>query len=185
MHALPRLIGVWLLVVGAAAAGLMLLDHVPTLLASAPRGARVYASIDEAERAIGARIWMPGYYPDELRWPPDRVEVAATRPPTVVVRVGGRDGDRARLTIVQTVGGDVPPPPGLLAKGQAMETTPTFVGDREATLARVLIGPSETHDLWWAQDGRRITLRYSGPVERLLLIAGSLERRARETDGRR
>jgi hypothetical protein len=140
----------------------------------------VYASIEDAERALGARIWMPAYYPDELRWPPRRVEVSAARPTTVAVRIAGRDGSGERLALVQTVGAHVPPPPALLPPGERMETTPVALGGRQATLARVLVGSRELHDLWWDQDGRRVTIRYSGPVDRLLLIAGSLERRADE-----
>ena len=59
MSPLPRLIVSWLVVVAAAAAALRALDHVPALLAGAPRGVRVYASLEEAERAIGASVWMP------------------------------------------------------------------------------------------------------------------------------
>jgi len=182
MPPLIRLLAAWLLVLGAAAAALKGLDHVPTLIAGTPRGARVFTSIEDAERAIGARVWMPGYYPDDLRWPPARVEVARTPPPAIAVRVAGRDGDLDRLTIVQTLDMESAHPRGLLAAGQLMEATPVTLGSHEATLARVLLGTREMHDVSWSQGRRRITLRFAGPVDRLLLIAGSLERRARETD---
>jgi hypothetical protein len=185
MSPLPRLIAAWLLVMGSGVAALKSLDHVPTLLVGAPRGVRIYPSIEDAERAIGARVWMPGYYPDELRWPPARVEVSATRPAGVAVRVAGADGDRERLAIVQMVGAEVVPPPGLLPSGQPMENSPVSVGSHAAVLSRLLVGTRELHDLSWVQGGRRITLRYAGPVDRLLLIAGSLERRARETETQR
>jgi hypothetical protein len=123
---------------------------------------------------------MPGYYPDELRWPPERVEVSGLEPVAVAVRVNGRDGDRARLAVVQTVHADTAPPATLLPPGESMATSAVTVGGRPATLSRLLLGARELHDLSWSQGGRRITLRYAGPVDRLLLIAGSLARRADE-----
>jgi hypothetical protein len=173
----------WLLVMAGAAVALKVLDHVPTLIAGTPRGVRVYRSIEEAERALSARIWMPGYYPDELRWPPLRIELAPTRPPAVAVRIASRDGDPDRLAVVEAMGPGAPPPV-LLPAGETMETSPVVVGGGPAVLSRVLLGTRELHDLSWSQGGRSIVLRYAGPVDRLLLIAGSLERRARETGSR-
>lgn len=181
MHPLLRLIAVWLLVMGAAAAALKALDVVPSLLAGASHRARVYASLEEAERALGARIWLPGYYPEELQWPPSRVEVSPTEPATVVLRIAGRDSGADRLIVAQSIGGLASVPSYLLAPGRTIGTTKILVGTRPARLVRVLLGPRELHDLSWDHDGRRITLRYSGPVDRLLLLAGSLERRATET----
>jgi hypothetical protein len=181
MSPLPRLIAAWLLVMGGAVIALKALDHVPTLLAGAPRGVRMYGSIEDAERAIGARVWMPGYYPDDLGWPPARIEVSALRPTAVAVRVTGNDGDRDRLAIVQTVEADAAAPSGLLPAGQPMEASPVTVGSHAAVLSRVLVGTRELHDLSWSQGGRRITLRYAGPVDRLLLMGGSLARRVDES----
>jgi hypothetical protein len=173
---LPRLIGAWTLVIAAAAAGLAALDRLPALIAGTPHGARVFASVEEAERAVGARIRLPGYYPEDLRWPPTRIEVSRSVPPTVVIRVAGRDGARERLVVAQCIRGTASPPPDLLPPGQAMETTRVQLGSTTAHLVRVLLGPRELHDVWWDQRERRITLRYTGPVRQLLLMAESLER---------
>jgi hypothetical protein len=181
MSPLPRLLVSWLLVMALAVAVLKAVDHLPTLLVGAPRGVRVYASIEDAERAVGARVWMPGYYPDELDWPPARVDVAPGSPAALAVRIAGRDGDAERLAIVETLAARAHPPADLLAAGQLMGSNDVTVGTHAAVLARVLVGTREWHDLAWLQEGRRITLRYAGPVERLLLIGGSLERRARES----
>ena len=176
MTSLPRLIGAWVLVIAAAAAVLQAVDRLPALLAGTTHGARVFNSIEDAEQAVGARIRLPGYYPEDLRWPPSRIEVSPSVPPTVVVRVAGRDDGRERLVVAHCVGCTAPPPEDLVPPGEAMETTPIRVGATAAHLVRVLLGPRELHDLWWIQDGRRITLRYSGPVGQLLLMAESLER---------
>jgi hypothetical protein len=180
MRPLPRLLVSWLLVMAVAAAVLAALDRVPTLLAGTPRGVRAYASIEDAERAVGARIWMPGYYPDELGWPPARVDVAPGTPPAVAVRVAGRGAEGERLAIVETLSPETRPPASLLPEGERLGTNAVIVGRHAAILARVLLGTREWHDLSWTQAGRGITLRYSGPVDRLLLIGGSLARRADE-----
>ena len=177
----PRVVASWLLVMAVAAVALKAVDHVPTLLAGTPHGVRVYRSIDDAERAIGARVWMPGYYPDELRWPPARVEVGAAGPAAVAVRITGSDGDPDRLVIVQTIGAEGTPPSSVLPAGEPLGTSAVTVGSHPAVLARILLGTREVHDVSWTQDGRRIVLRYAGPVDRLLLMAASL--RAQKTGG--
>lgn len=176
MQSLSRIIGVWLLVIAASAAGLRALDHVPGLLAGASRQVRLYPSLDEAERAVGERIWLPGYYPEDLLWPPARVEASIGKPQTVVVRIAAREDRRERLVVAQSLGAAVAPPAALLPAGQPIESTQVAVGNRPARLARVLLGPREVHDLSWDQDGRRVTLRYSGPVQQLLRMGASIER---------
>lgn len=183
MQSIFRLLASWLLVMAVAAASLVALDHVPTVLAGTPRGVRAYPSIEEAERAIRARVWMPGYYPDELAWPPARVDVSPGSPPAVAVRITGRDGVAHRLVIVETLSPEPRALAGLLPAGELMGTNVVTLAGHAAVLSRVLVGTREWHDLSWTQAGRAITLRYAGPVDRLMLIAGSLARRADE--GRR
>jgi hypothetical protein len=174
-----RIIGVWILVMGAAVLALRAADRLPALIAGTPHRARVFATVEQAERALGWRIWLPGYYPEELQWPPFRVEASGTSPVTAILRIGGRDDGRERLVIAQSLGGASAPPRDELPPGRVLGTpTAVRVGAHPAQLARVLVGPRELHDLWWDQDRRRITLRYAGPVQQLLLIAGSLERQA-------
>ena len=173
-----RLIGVWVLVMGVAAGALKALDRVPSLLAGTPHGARVFGSIEEAERAVGARIWLPAYYPDELAWPPASVEATSTEPLAVVVRIARRSDGRERLVVAQSIGATAAPPPHFLPRADEIGAAEVVVGAHRARLSRVLLGPYELHDLWWDQGGRRVTLRYTGPVETLLQIASSLEHRA-------
>ena len=178
MRERTRAVGAWILVMGVTAVALKALDRLPAWLTGATHGARVFLSLDDAGRAVGARIWLPAYYPEELAWPPSRIEASTGEPAVLVVGIAGRRDGRERLVIAQSIGGAAPPPPGFLPEARAIETAQVPVGAHRASLSRVLIGPRALHDLWWDQGGRRVTLRYDGPVETLLLIAASLERRA-------
>jgi hypothetical protein len=176
-RAAARAIAVWLVVMGASAAGLAGLDRVPGWLSDTPRGARTFRSIEEAERVLGARAWLPAYYPDELAWPPRRVEASTATPPTLVLRIAARADGRDRLVLAQSISGSTPPPAALLPAGEVMDRNDVQFEHARARLVRVLLGPQEWHDLSWNQGGRLITLRYSGPVWQLLLIGRSLESR--------
>jgi hypothetical protein len=70
-----------------------------------------------------------------------------------------------------------PPPDLLLQPGQVLMAVDVQVGRRQATLTRALAQDGQVlHDLSWDQGTRHVLLRYTGPVEELLLIAASLER---------
>jgi hypothetical protein len=173
-----KTIGAWIVVMAATVVALKALDRVPALLAGTPHGARVYASIEEAERAIGARVWLPAYYPDELDWPPASVEATVNEPLVVVVRLAARADGSERLVLAQSIGSPAAPPDAFLPRADELSAAEVEVGRHRARLARVLVGPYERHELRWDQAGRCVTLRYAGPVDTLLSIAASLERRA-------
>jgi hypothetical protein len=167
----------WLLVVAAFAFGLKAVDRLPTLLSGMPYGVRVYATVEDAERAVGARLWLPAYYPDTLAWPPGRVDAWPGPPTMVALHVNDRADGRERLVLVQSFTAPADPPPVLLEPAQVLTVTDVPVGNRTAVLARVVAPGGEVmHDVWWDHGKRRITVRYRGPVEELLLIAASLER---------
>jgi|WetSurMetagenome_2_1015567.scaffolds.fasta_scaffold252053_2 hypothetical protein len=167
----------WLLVVAAFVVALKALDVLPALMVGTPHGLRVYATVDEAQRAVGARIWLPPYYPDSLAWPPARIDAWPGPPAMVAVHVRGRSDRRERLVIVQSLGGLAAAPSILLAPAEVLTTTEVTLGTRPAVLTRVVAPDGEVvHDVSWDHGPRRLTLRFHGPVEQLLLIAGSLER---------
>lgn len=60
---------------------LSLLNRAPALLQQPERTA--FATVEEAETALGVRIPLPAYFPEFLGWPP--AEVTATRNQTLVV----------------------------------------------------------------------------------------------------
>ncbi|HEX7485463.1 MAG TPA: hypothetical protein VF332_04885 [Vicinamibacterales bacterium] len=177
MTSLPKAVQSWLLVAAGFAVALKAADRVPALIGGTPHGARVYATLAEAEAAIGAHIWVPTYCPDSLVWPPTRVDVWPGPPPSVAVHLRGRGNERDRLILEQSIGMLAPPPDLLLQPGQVLMAVDVQVGRRQATLTRALAQDGQVlHDLSWDQGTRHVLLRYTGPVEELLLIAASLER---------
>jgi hypothetical protein len=175
-----RIIRSWLLVLAACVIGLVLADHVPALVAGTPYGVRVYETLADAEHAVGARFWVPAYYPDTLAWPPARIDVWTGPPAMVAMRVNGRADGRERLVVVESLGTPASPPPELLQPAEVLTTADVSIGTRPATVTRVVATDGKVmHDVTWNRDGRRMTLRYHGPVEELLLIAASLDRTPR------
>lgn len=171
-----RIVESWLVVVAVCALAVKALDHVPGWLSGTPHGVRMYSSVSDAEAAIGARLWLPSFYPDSLAWPPARVAAWPGPPTTVALQVNGRTSDRERLLIVQSVGGAVDPPAQLLPPAELLNRSEMAVGGRPAVVTRVMApGGEVVHDVRWDHGDRRIVLRYHGPVEELLLIAESLE----------
>jgi hypothetical protein len=178
MPNLQKAVQSWLLLTAGFAVMLTGADRVPALLAGTPHGARVYATVGEAQDAIGARIWVPTSYPDSLAWPPARVDAWPGPPTSVAIHVREREGGRERLVLVQSIGAPAPPPVILLGPAQMLMAVDVTVGSHKATLTRVLAESGHVlHDLSWDEGTRRLTMRYTGPVEELLAIAASLERR--------
>jgi hypothetical protein len=174
---MARLIRTWLVVLAAFLVAIKAIDRLPALAAGTPHGVRVYAAIADAERAIGTRIWLPPYYPDTLAWPPSRVDVWAGPPVSVALHVAGRGGTSDRLLIVESLGGPAAPPESLLPAVDVLTSSNVPIGARQGLLVRAVAATGEVlHDVSWDHGSRRITLRYHGPVEELLLIAASLER---------
>jgi hypothetical protein len=177
MTSLPKAVQAWLLLAAGFAGVLKAADRVPSLVAGTPHGARVYATVQEAETAIGGPLWVPTDLPGALAWPSVRVDAWPGPPVSVAVHVAARSDGRERLIVVQSIESPAPPPEVLLPPVQVLMTVDVLVGRRAATLTRALApGGQLLHDLSWAQGTRRVTMRYVGPVEDLLLIAASLER---------
>jgi hypothetical protein len=152
-------------------------DRAPALIAGTPHGARIYRTVAEAERAVGARLWVPTELPRSIDWPPFRVDAWPGPPTSIVIRAKGRADGRERLVVAQSIGSPAPPPPRLLEPLQELVTVDVPVGRRTATLTRGLASSGLLlHDLSWTAGTRRVTIRYAGPVEELLLLAASLER---------
>jgi hypothetical protein len=173
----PNAVLSWLLLAAAFAAALSAADRVPSLVAGTPHGARVYRTVAEAEGATGIRLWLPASVPMSVDWPPSRVETWAGPPPSVAVRANGRREAGERLVIVQSIGAPASPPPALLEPLEKLVTVDVTVGRHPAVLTRgTAPGGRVLHDLTWDEGGRRLTIRYTGPVEQLLALAASLER---------
>ncbi len=168
-----------LLVTGAAAGMLAGLDAVPGWIEGEPRGVRRARSIDDAERRLRARITLPAYFPDTLRWPPSSVRLIAGVPATVALTFEARGGGAA-LLFVQTLGGEGPVPPRLLPEAAVLQRGRLSLGDHEATLSRVIGDDGEVwNELDWTQSGARFAMRGKGSLEDLVRMARSVHREAR------
>ena len=167
----------WLLVTAGIAIALKAADRVPALLAGAPHGARSYRTVAEAERATGARVWLPTALPPSVDWPPFRIDAWPGPPLSVALHANRRFEPREHLVIVESIGAPAPPPGLLLEPLQALLVTDVAVGPHRGVLTRGLErGGRLVHDLAWDVGTRRMTLRYAGPVEELLQLAAAFER---------
>jgi hypothetical protein len=173
---MARALTTLLLVLGTATAALSGLDSVPGWIQGQPRGVRRVASVEEAERRLKARLFLPAYFPDTLRWPPALVRMASEPTASVALTFEGRDGG-VELQLAQTVGGDGRISPLVLAPVTLLQSSPLSVGAGEGTLARI-VGEDGTiwHQVEWVQSGQRLALRGRRPVEELVRMARSARR---------
>jgi hypothetical protein len=133
---------------------------------------RRVASVEEAERRLHARLFIPGFFPDTIAWPPRTVRVMAGPQASAALEFEGRDG-RPRLLLVQAARqGDVPD--RLLPAVNALDQAPVALGSAAGVLRRV-VGPDG--EVWqevsWRPGGRQVVLRLRGSVEHAIRMARS------------
>lgn len=164
----------WLVVVLAVAMGMLaVLDSVPAWLVGEDRDLRTARTLEDAERRVRARLVLPGYFPDTIAWPPERIEVLPGRPPAVLMQFVERAGRAPHLVLAQTVGaGEVPE--RLLPRAPPVDETAVAVAGADGALRRI-VGPDGEmwRELSWRQDGRSVVVRSRGTVEELLRMARS------------
>jgi hypothetical protein len=167
----------WLAVVLSAAAALLAgLDGVPAWINGEARDVRLAKDLQDAERRVRARLVLPGYFPDTLDWPPQRIRVLPGAPAAVAITLSGRDRSEARLVLAQTIGrGAVPE--RLLPRAGALDEAPIALGRAEGGtgMLRRIVGPDGQiwRELSWTQSGRSIVVRSKGTLEELLRMARS------------
>jgi hypothetical protein len=166
------------LVLGATAGVLRLLDVLPGRLRQEPSGVSRVVSVADAERVMGARVWLPAYFPDTLRWPATAVTVHPGRPRAVTLAFADASGEVV-LLLVESLSPSAAIPPPLPARGQLLYEGPVTIGDASATLSRFVGDDGRVwHDLVWSRDGRTLAMRARGPVEELVRVAASVRPRA-------
>jgi hypothetical protein len=135
-------------------------------------------TLEDAEQRLRARITLPAYFPDSLRWPPSSVRLVAS-PPSVALTFEARGGGVV-LVFAQTLGGKGPPSPLLLAEAAVLQRGTVALGDREAALLRVIGEDGEVwNELDWTQGGSRFAMRGKGSLEELIRMARSARKEAR------
>ena len=165
-----------LLVLGGTAGLLAALDSAPGCIQGVPRGVRPVKTVQEAERRLRARLALPAYFPDTLRWPPSAIRVVQDASPAAALAFEGRAGG-VELWLAQTVAGDGPISPSLLPKVTVLGKGTVAIGAEEATLSRI-VGEDGTiwHEIAWHQFGRRLALRGKGSLDELIRMARSAHR---------
>jgi hypothetical protein len=173
---MARALLVLLLVMGTTAAALSGLDAVPGWIHGQPRGLRRVASVEEAERRLKARLFLPAYFPDTLRWPPAAVRLFADSPASVGLAFEGRNGG-VLLQFAQTVGGEGPISPLVLPPVTVLQSSVLAMPEGEGTLARI-VGEDGAiwHEVSWTRGGHRLALRGKRSVEELVRMARSVRR---------
>jgi len=153
------------------AALLAALDGLPALVAGEPRGLRRAANLEEAERALHARLVLPAYFPASLRWPPHRIRYLVGQPSAVALAVDAQDGS-PHLLLAETTGpGAVPTE--LLPDAPVLSRSPVAVGPAQGMLSRVVDDGVVTLEVEWQLGGRSLLLRSRGSLDELLRMARS------------
>jgi hypothetical protein len=166
-------------VVGAAGATLAGLGALPGWLGGESRAVRAVASIDEAERRLGARLALPAYFPSRLAWPPAEVRVAGGRGGGAELVVVPRDGGPPEVALLQSVTPGAAIPPALAGGVTVLAESRATVGARPAVRARVVADGLTWEELRWQDGGRSLVLRSRGGIDELFRMAHSVRREGR------
>lgn len=172
---LARLLVSFVWILGAAAAGIAALGAIPGWIAGESGAVRRAATIEEAERRLGARVLVPGYFPERLAWPPAEIRVAGGRRGSVLLAFEARDGG-ARIHFIQATRDGEPIAAALLEGRTVLRSSRAVVGTAPATLSDVLAGGRPARELAWELHGRAVLLRSAGEVEELFRMARSAHR---------
>lgn len=172
---LARMLATLAWVMGVAAALLGALGAAPGWLAGEPRAVRRVRSLDDAERLLGARLVLPGFFPSRLAWPPSRVRVAGGRGGAAELLVTDASGVPA-LVLVQATADGAAIDPGLLGDPTVLDRRRTTVGSLPATLSDVVLEGERWRELRWDLRGRSLVLRMRGELDELYAIARSAHR---------
>jgi hypothetical protein len=159
-------------VVGVAAGLLAFLDAVPAWIAGEPHDVRRVSTVAEAERRLGARLILPGYFPSTIGWPPSAIRVVAGRSGGAALHFSERRGGGDHMLLVQAGHPGEPVPPRLLPEATHIDESPTLLGGERVVLARI-VGPEGEvwRELTWSVHGRTVVLRSRGTVEEMMRMA--------------
>lgn len=174
---LGSLVGRYVAVVAAAASALLVLDAVPWLLEGVVRGVVAHRSVEDAERALGATLLVPAYFPQTYRWPPAEVRTVGRPARSAAFTMAPAKPGGTALLIVQSLDGGARTPEQLLSSGKELHRVSFDLAGREAVMTDVFLPPDGAfHDVSFVADSRRVVIRFRGDPEEVLKIAASLRR---------
>jgi hypothetical protein len=172
---LVRMLATFVWVGGATVATVVALGALPGFITGDRGTVRSAATVQDAERRLGARVLVPGYFPERLAWPPRRILVASGRHGSVRLDLDARDGG-PDLHILQATEAGEPIAAELLHDRTVLRTSRARVGAHPATLSDVLVDGTLHRELAWDIEGRRMILRSAGDVEELFRMARTSHR---------
>jgi hypothetical protein len=172
---LTRMIASFAWVLAATAAALAVLGAAPRWLSGESGAVRAAATLEDAERRLGARVLVPGYFPDRLAWPPAEIHVAGGRRGSVRLAFAARDGGPG-VEVLQATADDAAIAPDLLRDRTVLRSARTTVAAVPATLSDVIVDGRPARELAWAIHGRAMILRSAGDLEELFRMARSAHR---------
>jgi hypothetical protein len=161
--------------VAATVAAVGVLGAIPGWIAGESGALRHVRTLEEAERRLGARVLVPGYFPERLAWPPAEIRLAGGRRGSVRLAFAARDGG-AGVEILQATRDGEPVHPELLQDRTVLRSGRAVVGKAAATISDVLVDGRPATELAWELHGRAVILRSAGDVEELFHMARSAHR---------
>jgi hypothetical protein len=172
---LVRMLATFVWVSGATVVTVAALGALPGLITGDRGTVRRAETVEDAERRLGARILVPGYFPARLVWPPTTILVAGGRRGSVRLDLDARDGG-PDLHILQATREGEPIAEELLQHRTVLRTSRARVGTHPATLSDVLVDGIPQRELAWENQGRAMILRSAGDVEDLFRMARTSHR---------
>jgi hypothetical protein len=173
--ALGRMCATFGWIVAATVVSVSALGALPGWMAGESGALRHARTIEEAERHLGARVLVPGYFPARLAWPPAEIRMAGGRRGSVRLAFAARDGGAGVEMLEATRDGE-PVHAELLQDRTVLRSGRAIVGKAPATISDVLVSGRPATELAWELHGRAVILRSAGDVEELFHMARSAHR---------
>ncbi|MFI5182498.1 MAG: hypothetical protein ACHQPI_14015 [Thermoanaerobaculia bacterium] len=171
------LVGRFVVVVGALAAALLVLDAVPWVLSGLVRGVTAQPSMEAAEAALGGKLLQPAYFPDAYVWPPTAIHTMSRPARAAALVLAPARAGASTVLFVQSIDGDTPLPEALLPAGKEFHRSSFDLDGSPAVMTEVLLPPDGTfHDVSFTVAGRRVVFRFQGDPAEILKMARSLPR---------
>ncbi|HEX9399037.1 MAG TPA: hypothetical protein VF912_02910 [Anaeromyxobacter sp.] len=171
---LVRMLATFVWVAGATVVMVAALGWLPGWITGDRGTVRRLPTVQDAERRLGARVLVPGYFPDRLDWPPRSILVAGGRRGSVRLDLSARHGPEVHILEATREG--EPIAPELLAGRTVLRTSHATVLAHPASLSDVLVEGTLHRELAWEVQGRAMILRSSGDVEELFRMARTSHR---------
>jgi hypothetical protein len=169
-----RMLATFVWVAGATVVTIAVLGAMPGWITGDKGVVREATSIQDAERRLGARILVPGYFPERLVWPPKAIHVAGGRRGSVRIDFAAHTG--ADLHLLEATREGEPIAPELLGDRTVLRTSRTSIGKLPGTLSDVLVDGTLHRELAFELNGWAVVIRSSGDVEELFRMARTSHR---------